>query len=248
VGREKLALLQQGKSDKEAGIAFAKPIELARNQGGALVSPDALAKIFQTDPTKFPAYVTGTTPRGGFAIYRVTKVIEPTSLDEARLKLAGERMGDQLGREFATAYLASLKSRADVKINQAAAREEAAAVAPRRARPRAVLADQALLLGQPARALGALEIDALALLVGVIERLVGLVGAHGRARLRADVGALLRIGARLLAFCASSTRSFCSLRSSTSLFAISRAAFGLSGGGAPPTTSYFWPATGGWSE
>jgi len=27
-------------------------------------------------------------------------------------------MAEQLGREFATAYLASLKSRADVKINQ----------------------------------------------------------------------------------------------------------------------------------
>jgi peptidyl-prolyl cis-trans isomerase D len=119
VGREKLALLQQGKSDKEAGIAFAKPIELARNQAGALVSPDALAKIFQTDPTRFPAYVTGSNPRGGFSIYRVTKVIEPSSLDEARLKLAGERMGDQLGREFATAYLAALKARSDVKINQA---------------------------------------------------------------------------------------------------------------------------------
>jgi len=119
VGREKLALLQQGKSDKEAGIAFAKPIELSRNQTGALVSPDALAKIFQADPTKFPAYVTGSNPRGGFSIYRVTKVIEPSTQDEARLKLAGERMADQLGREFATAYLASLKSRTEIKINQA---------------------------------------------------------------------------------------------------------------------------------
>ena len=118
-GRAKLALLQQGKSDKDAGVAFARPIEVARNQSGA-VPPDALVKIFQTDPNKFPAYVTGATPRGGFAIYRVTKVIEPTSatLDETRLKLASERMADQLGREFATAYLASLKSRADVKINQ----------------------------------------------------------------------------------------------------------------------------------
>jgi len=50
------------------------------------------------------------------------------------------------------------------------------------------------------------------------------------------------------AFWASSTRSFCSLRSSASLFAISRVAFGLSGGGAAPTTSYFMPPAGGWSE
>lgn len=118
-GRAKLALLEQGKSDKEAGIVFGKPAEVARNQAGATLPPDALLRIFQAEPAKFPVYVTATNPRGGFSIYRVSKVIEPASLDEGRLKLAAERMGDQIGRDFATAYLASLKSRADVKIEQA---------------------------------------------------------------------------------------------------------------------------------
>ena len=119
VGRDKLALLQQGKSDKEAGVTFQKPVEVTRNQAGAGFPPDALTKIFQAEPAKFPAYVTGTNARGGFAIFRVTKVIEPQGLDESRLKLAAERMGDQLGREFASAYLASLRARSDVKIDQA---------------------------------------------------------------------------------------------------------------------------------
>ena len=118
VGREKLALLQQGKGDKEAGLAFAKPVEVTRNQAGPGFTPDALTRIFQAEPKSFPAFVTGPNPRGGFTIYRVTRVIEPQGLDAARLKLAAERMGDQLGREFANAYLASLRARADVKIEQ----------------------------------------------------------------------------------------------------------------------------------
>ncbi|HVJ75453.1 MAG TPA: SurA N-terminal domain-containing protein [Casimicrobiaceae bacterium] len=118
VGRQKLALLQQGKSDREAGVTFAKPVELTRNQVGAGFPPEALTRIFQAEPAKFPAYVTGTPPRGGFAIYRVIRVVETPPPDEARLKLAGERMGDQLGREFVNAYLASLRARADVKIEQ----------------------------------------------------------------------------------------------------------------------------------
>lgn len=118
-GRAKLAMLEQGKSDKEAGLVFGKPVEVARNEAGPTMPPDALLRIFQAEPAKFPAYVTGTNPRGGFSIYRVTKVVEPASLDEGRLKLAAERMGDQLGRDFGNAYIASLRSRADVKIDQA---------------------------------------------------------------------------------------------------------------------------------
>jgi peptidyl-prolyl cis-trans isomerase D len=118
VGREKLALLTQGKSDREAGLTFGKPVELTRNQVGAGFPPEVLAKVFQADPASFPTYVTGTPPRGGFAIYRVTRVVETPPPDEGRLKLAGERMGEQIGREFVSAYLASLRARADVKIEQ----------------------------------------------------------------------------------------------------------------------------------
>lgn len=137
-GRAKLALLEQGKSDKDAGLAFGKPVEVGRNEAGPTMPPDALRRIFQAEPAKFPVYVTATNPRGGFSIYRVTKVVEPATLDEGRLKLAAERMGDQLGRDFAGAYLASLRARADVKIDQArleAKGDEGPAPGPLPARP-----------------------------------------------------------------------------------------------------------------
>lgn len=78
-----------------------------------------MLRVFQADTSKLPVYVTATDPRGGFTIYRVSKVTSPSTYDEGRLKLAAERMGDQLGRDFASAYLASLRSRSDVKIEQA---------------------------------------------------------------------------------------------------------------------------------
>ncbi len=118
-GAEKLALLQQGKSDKEVGLAFAAPVTLTRNDAQAGFTPDALKRIFQLDPAKVPQYTGTTNERGGFSIYRMLKVIEAPAPDAATLKTAGKQIGDQIGREMSNAYLATLKAKADVKINQA---------------------------------------------------------------------------------------------------------------------------------
>ncbi len=119
VGREKLALLEKGKTDKEAGVSFGKPVTVLRNQAQPGVSPDGLVQIFRVDAAQVPAYLGAGNERGGFSIYRVQKVIEPALDDPAKLAAAGQRIGDQLGRELLTAYVASLKAKSDVKINQA---------------------------------------------------------------------------------------------------------------------------------
>lgn len=125
-GAARIAALEAGKSDKELGLAFSKPVELLRTQAGPGMPPDALVKVFQADPKKLPAYVGSANERGGFSIYRITKVIEPEKLDDAQLKLASARMGEQVGRELLTAYLAGLRARADVTINQAALEQKTA--------------------------------------------------------------------------------------------------------------------------
>jgi peptidyl-prolyl cis-trans isomerase D len=119
VGREKLALLEQGKSDKEVGIAFGKPVAVLRNQMQPGVSPEGLAQIFRIDPARVPSYVGAGNERGGFSIYRLVKVIDPALDDPAKLAAAGQRVGDQLGRELFSAYLAALKAKSEVKIDQA---------------------------------------------------------------------------------------------------------------------------------
>jgi peptidyl-prolyl cis-trans isomerase D len=118
-GRDKLALLEKGKSDKEAGVAFGKPVTLNRNQVQANFTPEALKAVFQASAVKLPAYTSAVNERGGFAIYRVTKIIDPPAPDEAKVKSAESRVSDLVGRELMTAYLASLKSKAEVKIDQA---------------------------------------------------------------------------------------------------------------------------------
>ena len=114
--KEKLALLEQG---KDAGLSFGKPVTLTRNQAQPGFPPDALIKIFQANASKLPAYVGAPAERGSFSIYKMTQVVTAPAPDPERLKAFNNRVGDQVGHELFNAYLASLKTKADVKINQA---------------------------------------------------------------------------------------------------------------------------------
>ena len=119
-GRDKLALLQQGKTDKEAGVTFGKPVIVTRTQLQPGVTPDALPKIFRVDGTKLPQLVGATNERGGFAIYRVQKVtMPPSAADPSKLTGARSRIGDMQSRELFDAYMSALKTKADIRINQA---------------------------------------------------------------------------------------------------------------------------------
>jgi peptidyl-prolyl cis-trans isomerase D len=118
-GRAKIALLNEGKSDKVAGLSFGKPVQLTRNQPQPGVAPDAVARIFEVSQDKLPAYVGATNERGDFSIYRLQAVTTPSTADKAKVDAASARLTEQVGREMLNAYLATLKAKADVKINQA---------------------------------------------------------------------------------------------------------------------------------
>jgi len=118
-GREKLALLVQGK-EREAGLSFGKPVTLLRNQPPPGIAPEAVKTIFEEDPRKLPAYSGAVNAGGGYAIYRLEKVIDAPAPDSAKLQAAGARVGSEIGRELMSAYLASLKADGDVKINASA--------------------------------------------------------------------------------------------------------------------------------
>ena len=96
-----------------------KPVQLGRNQAQAGFPPDALTQIFQVNPDTLPAYVGATNERGDFAIYKVLAVSTPASADKAKVDAASAQLAQQVGREMFNAYLATLKAKADVKINQA---------------------------------------------------------------------------------------------------------------------------------
>jgi peptidyl-prolyl cis-trans isomerase D len=119
-GREKLALLEQGKSAREAGVTFSPVVSLGRNDARPGYSPDALKLIFRVDPAKLPRFAGAVNERGGFSIYKVDKVVNSPAPEAGTLASANARIGEQLNRELLNAYLATLKAKADVKINQAA--------------------------------------------------------------------------------------------------------------------------------
>jgi peptidyl-prolyl cis-trans isomerase D len=119
-GNEKLVLLREGKSDKDAALAFGKPVTLARGQVQPGYTAEALTRIFQADGSKLPAYVGATNEKGGFTIYRLSQVLAAKAADPQRLAAASGRVADQLGREVVAAYVGALRAKAEVKIDQKA--------------------------------------------------------------------------------------------------------------------------------
>jgi len=117
-GREKLAALEQGKSGRDAGLAFAKPVAVARNRPQPGIPADAVTKIFQADAAKLPRYI-GSANGGGFSIYKLVSVINGPEPEPARLASARKAIADARSRETFNAYIADLKGKAKVEINQA---------------------------------------------------------------------------------------------------------------------------------
>jgi peptidyl-prolyl cis-trans isomerase D len=126
-GQAKLELLQQG---KDAAVSFGKPVTLTRNQPQPGVPAAALGTIFQVDASKLPGYAGSVNERGGYSLYRVERVLTPPPADAAKVNGFAGRVGDQVGRELASAYLASLRAKADVKINEAALEGETSGAGP----------------------------------------------------------------------------------------------------------------------
>ena len=118
-GQAKLAELDAGKSDKDVGLAFGKPLTVSRGQFQAGLPPEVLNRVFTVNPQKLPAYTGATNERGGYSIVRVLKVDTPSAADKARVDSASARLSGEVGRELFNAYLASLKAKTEVKINQA---------------------------------------------------------------------------------------------------------------------------------
>ena len=114
-----MALLEQGKSDKEAGVVFSKPVALVRNRPQPGFPPEAITRIFQLDTTKLPVYVGTAGEGGGFSIYRLVKVIAPPDADPEKVAAARARIGEMQNRELFDAYVNTLKAKAKVEINQA---------------------------------------------------------------------------------------------------------------------------------
>ena len=114
-GREWLAKIKTDAGADDMAWSAAKPVSRANPQG---LSGQALVEVFKTDVSKLPAYAGVEGAQGAFVLLRVTGVTEAAAPDVARRKASSEELRQMLGQEQLNAYLASLKLKADVKVQQ----------------------------------------------------------------------------------------------------------------------------------
>jgi peptidyl-prolyl cis-trans isomerase D len=113
-GRAALDRLKKGESVALSWSA-AQTVTLQKRQG---LHPEAAQSVFGADTTKLPAYAGVPVSQGRFVIYRVTKVKDVTETSPEQRKALAKQLTQMIGQEQYIAYLASLRERADVKIDK----------------------------------------------------------------------------------------------------------------------------------
>jgi peptidyl-prolyl cis-trans isomerase D len=114
-GEAKLAELQSGKA---ANLSWGQPRTVSREAPGGL-EPRALGPVFRADAAKLPSYVGVDLTPAGYTIYRLGKITEVGTPDAAKLRAAETALARQESRLAYQAFLAGVKARSDVKINEA---------------------------------------------------------------------------------------------------------------------------------
>jgi len=112
-GESTLGELTKG---KDAGLAWSAPQMLNREQTKDIPSEAAQA-VFSADTSKLPAYVGQTLPDGRYVLFRISRVVEASSMDATQRKSLGRQVEQMAGTQSASAAVASQKQKADVKIN-----------------------------------------------------------------------------------------------------------------------------------
>lgn len=115
-GEAKLADLKKGGGDK-LNWGAAKSVS---RMDARLVPPQALPAIFKADAAKLPAYAGVELPGVGYGLYKVSKAEAGDKLDETRRQGMTQQYNTLVSREEVQAYLAALRARYKVEINQAA--------------------------------------------------------------------------------------------------------------------------------
>jgi peptidyl-prolyl cis-trans isomerase D len=111
-GTAKLEKLRQG---TDAGVKWG-PTRLVSRREAQGLPINLLRQIVAADTSKLPAYVGVPIPDGGYALLRISKVIEePVKEDDPQM---AARAAQLYGNAQYEAFIASLRARAEVEINR----------------------------------------------------------------------------------------------------------------------------------
>jgi peptidyl-prolyl cis-trans isomerase D len=112
-GESRLGELTKG---QDAGLAWSAPQMLNREQSQEIPAEAAQA-VFSADTSKLPAFVGKTLPDGRYVLFRISRVVEASSMDPAQRRSLGRQVEQMAGTQSASAAVESQKQKADVKIN-----------------------------------------------------------------------------------------------------------------------------------
>jgi peptidyl-prolyl cis-trans isomerase D len=114
-GKDALAQLQQGKTPAALNWSASQIVSRIKPAG---LEPAALKEVFKLKGDKLPGYAGVENAQGGFTLVKVTRVIEPGTLDESRKQAYAQRFSNMLEQEYSAAYLTSLKSKTKIDIKR----------------------------------------------------------------------------------------------------------------------------------
>lgn len=114
-GESKLAAAKNGEDKFSWGA-----VKSVTRLDSSLIPPVAVPAVFKIDTAKLPAYTGVELPGVGYALFKLSKIDAGEKLDEARKKAMLTQLGNLGAQEEMQLYLASLRSRYKVEINQSA--------------------------------------------------------------------------------------------------------------------------------
>lgn len=111
------ALLEQVRKGESTELAWSAPRVVTRAAAQGL-DPEALKKAVATPADKLPAYFGLQKGNEGYAVYRVSRIMPPEPRPAEQEKADLQRIAGLYGSTQYEAFVASLRAKADVKINE----------------------------------------------------------------------------------------------------------------------------------
>ena len=104
--------------DADAALKWGAPKAVSRREPLSL-SPSAVSRVMGANAEKLPAYAGAEKGGAGYAIYKVNRVAAVEARSEADRKALQGQYDQVAGSLQLDAYLAALRARAKVEVNQA---------------------------------------------------------------------------------------------------------------------------------
>jgi len=113
-GEDKLADLKSGEADT---VDWDEPRQVSYIQSQGL-NQETVREIFRTDVSDLPAYAGIRTPQGGYNLIRISRVVEPESMEKDMRVNFNRQLQQMIAQEETSAYLNGLRHRYDVTIKR----------------------------------------------------------------------------------------------------------------------------------